>query len=207
MNNLGRRIRQLRKEKGITQEELGKLFNLRKSTISQYESGKSNPDYDTLVKISKYFNCSIDYLLGKSDYRTPLPPNAIPVGKTKSIPILGVIRAGEPIYADENIIGYEDVPVNDVKNGEYFFLIVKGDSMIGSRIYPGDKVLVRRQDYVENNDIAVVIVNGDEATLKRVKYIEEAIILYPDNPKYDPMIFKAEEVRIIGKVKKVVFEV
>ena len=203
----GKRLRELRAKQHLTQQDLAKLLKVSPSTIGMYEQGRRDPDTSTVNFLADYFGVTTDYLLGRSSYRNPLPPEARPVGKTKRIPILGVIRAGEPIYADENIIGYEDVPICDVKNGEYFFLIVQGDSMIGSRIYPGDKVLVRRQDYVENNDIAVVIVNGDEATLKRVKYIEEAIILYPDNPKYDPMIFKAEEVRIIGKVKKVVFEV
>ncbi|MBO8136763.1 MAG: helix-turn-helix domain-containing protein [Desulfotomaculum sp.] len=205
--SFGKRLKKLREEKGLTQEELGQKLNLKKAVISKYENNRLQPSLETINYLASFFNVTADYLLGLSDHRNPLPPEAIPVGKTKKIPVLGIIRTGEPIYADEHIIGYEDVPVSDINDGEYFFLVEQGDSMIGSRIYPGDKVLVRRQNYVENTDIAVVIVNGNEATLKRVKPIEEAVILYPDNPMYKPQIYKAEEVRIIGKVVKVVFEV
>ncbi|MBO8138288.1 MAG: helix-turn-helix domain-containing protein [Desulfotomaculum sp.] len=203
----GKRLRELRAEQHLTQQDLAKLLKVSPSTIGMYEQGRRDPDTSTVNFLADYFGVTTDYLLGRSNYRNPLPPEAIPVGKTKKIPVLGIIRTGEPIYADEHIIGYEDVPVSDINDGEYFFLVEQGDSMIGSRIYPGDKVLVRRQNYVENNDIAVVIVNGNEAALKRIKPIEEAVILYPDNPMYKPQIYKAEDVRIIGKVVKVVFEV
>lgn len=142
-----------------------------------------------------------------NDYcEAALPPGAVPVEAFVEIPIYGEIAAGRPALAEQNIIGYEKVPAGELNGGKYFYLIVKGDSMIGSRIYPGDKVLVREQPDVENGQIAVVIVNGDEATLKRVKYIEEAIILLPDNPVYEPQIYRADEVRIIGVVKKVEFD-
>lgn len=130
----------------------------------------------------------------------------IPYGPTFKIPVLGTISAGLPLYAEQNIIEYVDVQANEVKGGEFFFLIVKGDSMIGSRIHPGDRVLVRKQEEVENGEIAVVMVGKEEATLKRVKYLEEAIILYPDNPKYQPQIYKDDEVKILGKVVKVEFK-
>jgi len=84
--------------------------------------------------------------------------------------------------------------------------VVTGDSMSGSRIQPGDKVLVRKQDYLDNGQIAVVLVNDEEATLKRVKHIDEAIILYPDNPKYQPQIYRTEEVKILGRVVEVKFK-
>jgi repressor LexA len=94
-----------------------------------------------------------------------------------------------------------------LKEKEAIVLRVKGDSMIGSRIYEGDKVVVKMQQEVENGEIAVVNVNGDEATLKRVKRTENGqVILYPDNPKYEPIIVTNESARVIGKVIQVMFE-
>lgn len=121
------------------------------------------------------------------------------------IPILGTVAAGIPLYAEQNILGYEDVPKSLIKSGEYFFLIVQGDSMIGSRIFQGDKVLIRRQPLVENGEIALVLVNGDEATLKRVKYLDDKAILLPDNPAYEPMVYPISDVQIIGYVAQVIF--
>jgi len=135
-----------------------------------------------------------------------LPPDVIPNWETTKIPVIGVIRADLPLYADQHIIEYVDVPIEEVKGGEYFYFIVKGDCMTGSRIYPGDRVFVHRQEKVENGEIAVVTINNEEAKLKRVKFLEEAVILYPDNPKYQPQIYNAKEIRIIGKIVKVEFK-
>ncbi|OPY63641.1 MAG: LexA repressor [Pelotomaculum sp. PtaU1.Bin065] len=135
-----------------------------------------------------------------------LPSDAIPIGETTKIPVLRIIRADLPLYADQHIIEYVDVPVEEVKGGEYFYFIVTGDCMTGSRIYPGDRVFVRRQEKVENGEIAIVTVNKEEAKLKRVKFLEEAVILYPDNPKYQPQIYNAQEIRIVGKIVKVEFK-
>lgn len=129
----------------------------------------------------------------------------IPSSPLVRIPILGTVAAGIPLYAEQNILGYEDVPKSLVKSGEYFFLIAQGDSMIGSRILPGDKVLIRKQPLVENGEIALVLVNGDEATLKRVKYLDGTAILYPDNPAYSPMVYPVSDIKIIGYVAQVVF--
>ncbi|NHM28897.1 helix-turn-helix domain-containing protein [Desulfofundulus sp. TPOSR] len=211
MTIFGKRLRELREKKNLSQEALGKLFHLSQSMIAHYEAGRKQPSQQTLRQMADFFGVSIDYLLGRTN--DPRPVDKIiedidgwPRGPTVSIPILGVIRAGEPIYADENIIDWVEVPAEEVKNGEYFYLRVKGDSMIGSRIYPGDIVLVRRQETVDNGQIAVVLVNDEEATLKRVKFLEEAVILYPDNPKYQPQIYRIDEVRILGRVIKVEFE-
>jgi len=130
---------------------------------------------------------------------------AFSVSSMSRIPILGTVAAGIPIYAEQNILGFEEVPMSLVKNGEFFFLIVQGDSMIGSRIFPGDKVLIRKQPIVESGQIALVLVNGDEATLKRVKYLDGTAILYPDNPSYEPMIYPVSDIEIIGYVAQVIF--
>lgn len=131
--------------------------------------------------------------------------NSIPL---ISVPVLGHIAAGQPILAEEHIEEWTEIPNSwNLKQGEAIVLRVKGDSMIGSRIYDGDKVVVKLQQNVENGEIAVVNVNGNEATLKRLKRTENGqVILYPDNPKYDPIFVTNENARIIGKVIQVMFE-
>lgn len=205
------RLKKLREEYKMTQEQLAQILGVKRGTIASWEANHRIPELSKVYEAAEHFNVSVDYLLGRTN--DPRPVDKIiedidgwPRGPTVSIPILGVIRAGEPIYADENIIDWVEVPAEEVKNGEYFYLRVKGDSMTGSRIYPGDIVLVRRQETVDNGQIAVVLVNDEEATLKRVKFLEEAVILYPDNPKYQPQIYRIDEVRILGRVIKVEFE-
>lgn len=126
---------------------------------------------------------------------------------TIKAPLLGYIAAGQPIFADEHIEEWIEIPnLWNLKDGEVFVLKVKGDSMIGSRIFEGDRVVVKIQPEVENGEIAVVNVNGDEATLKRVKKIDGQVILFPDNPRYEPIFIKNENARIVGKVIQVMFE-
>lgn len=208
---LGGKIKKLRKEKGLTLKQLGELLNLGESTMSMYESGNRSPDYDTLAKLAKIFNCSTDYLLGQSDYKnycdysseiTEVSPKHF-----VKIPIIGVIRAGDPILAIENIIGYEYADKKDLNEEDYFYLKVKGDSMNKSRIEDGDLVLVRSQNDVDDGDIAVVVVNGNEATLKRVYRSNGTLILQPDstNPIHKPQIYNNQnslstDIKIIGKV-------
>jgi repressor LexA len=125
-----------------------------------------------------------------------------------TVPVLGHIAAGLPILAIEHIDTYMDIPNPDnYEPGELFVLIVKGDSMEGSRIYEGDKVIVKVQPEVENGEIAVVNVNGDEATLKKVKKLDNGQVwLFPSNNKYDPILLDNENARVIGKVIQVIFE-
>ena len=135
--------------------------------------------------------------------------------KSIDIPILGVIQAGHPILAEQNILGYAPIPERQHKSapGSFFFLRVKGDSMTNSRIEDGDLVLVRKQPNVENGDIAVILINHEEATIKRVyyDYDNKLITIRPDNPKYEPRTFTFKQaaeipVEIIGKVMQVRFD-
>lgn len=123
--------------------------------------------------------------------------------KTK-IPVLGSVPAGIPIDAVEDIIDYEEIPEFLKDTGEFFGLRVKGSSM-EPKISEGDVVIVRQQDTAETGDIVVAMINGNEATLKRLKKGPDGIILYPSNPAFDPMYFTNQQiaelpVRIIGKV-------
>ncbi|HHY38838.1 MAG TPA: helix-turn-helix domain-containing protein [Clostridia bacterium] len=220
MPDFAERLRELRLKKDVTQVELGKLLSLSKQTISSYENRGSTPDPETLQRLADYFDVSVDYLLGRTDdprmYTREASdsahvsehvviekiPGAWPVGPTVKVPVLGAIRAREPIHAEQNIEGWEEVPQQWV-NGECFFLRVTGDSMTGARIQEVDLVFVRRQDFAENGDIVVAIVNGEDATIKRIFFADETIILHPENPKYRPLVFRGKErdqVRIVGKV-------
>ena len=126
------------------------------------------------------------------------------------IPVLGVIKAGVPILSEENIIDYEYVHQEELMQGEnYFYLQVKGDSMINARIYEGDRVRIKKQNFLEKDgDIMAVRVNGDEATLKRVYRQENGLVLQSENPNYPPMFFPVSDIEtgyvgILGKVVKI----
>ncbi|MEK4879360.1 helix-turn-helix domain-containing protein [Paenibacillus sp. FSL R5-0908] len=131
---------------------------------------------------------------------------ADPVTSFIRVPVLGSIAAGQPILAHDHVLQYDVIPNPGYKDGELFFLIVKGDSMIGSRIYEGDKVLVRVQQEVEDGQIAVVNVDGETATLKRVKRMDGKYLLLADNPKYEPLLINSDKARVCGKVIQVVFD-
>jgi len=204
VNTLPQRLRYLREKHGLSQKDLAQKFGISNFALSRYERGEADPDSELIKKFAEFFGVSADYLLGLTD--NPDVDDilrrigAVPLGKTVKLPVLGVIRAGEPIYAEQNIIGEEEVPVEDVRGGEYFFLLVEGDSMINAGILPGARVLVRRQDFVDDGAIAVVLVNGEEATVKRVRFLNGQILLMAANPAYEPKVYPADEVKIIGKV-------
>lgn len=140
---------------------------------------------------------------------SPNYPHIKKVENVIRVPVLGHIPAGTPVEIVESI-ATEWVTIPNPGNcdeNEIFMLVVNGDSMIGSRIYPGDRVLVKIQPEVENGEIAVVNVNGNEATLKKVKKYENGSVwLYATNPKYAPIPLNDENARIIGKVIQVIFE-
>lgn len=127
-----------------------------------------------------------------------------PVGKRIKIPIIGVVTAGPNGLAFEDYQGEEWVDADRVNGGQYFYLRIKGDSMIGEGILPGDLALVRETTEVNSGALAIVIINNDEGTIKRVYKTEDSIILQASNPKTPPRFFKNEEmqnIRIIGEVK------
>jgi repressor LexA len=127
--------------------------------------------------------------------------------EVRMIPVLGTIKAGYDLYADQQVIDYKPAATADVSDGEYFYLVVKGDSMIDDGIKEGMRVLVRRQDFVEEGKVGVVLVNGDEATLKRVFYDGDNIILQASNAAYKPRVLPVEEAKIQGQVTQVVWDV
>jgi len=130
-----------------------------------------------------------------------------PVGQPVKIPIIGTVTAGPNGTAYEDYEGEEWSDEKDVKGGGYFYLRVKGDSMTGDGILPNDLALVRETPEVGYGDIAVVVVDGEEGTLKRVYRMDDSIMLQSSNPAYPPRVFHGSEmakVRIVGKVKQTI---
>ena len=119
----------------------------------------------------------------------------------RELPILGRVAAGQPLLSDQNIEGTSVVPQDWVNDDEAFFLKVQGESMIGAHICPGDQALVRRQSTAENGDIVVALLN-DEATIKRILFRPDGIVLQPENPTMPPIeVRKGEKsFQILGKV-------
>ncbi len=188
----------IRKSKGLTQAEVAKYIGISQNNYSYWESGKVKIDNDSLKKLADYFNVSVDYLLDRET------PNVGNQGRGVKIPVYGEIAAGIPIEAIEDIIDFEEITPDLAASGEFLALAIKGDSM-APRIQSGDVVIIRRQETVENGDIAAVMVNGDSATLKRVKPDANGLWLLPLNPAFTPIFYTKKEcaekpVRILGKM-------
>lgn len=190
------RIKQLRTGLEMKQSDLAKRLNVGQNTISNWETGKTEPDTGSLQKMASLFGVSIDYVLGHVTLKTS--------EEGLQVPVLGDVAAGIPIEAIQDIVDYEEIDAALAGSGEFFGLRLKGSSM-EPRMREGDVVIVRKQDDVESGDVAVVMVNGDSATVKRIKKGPSGITLIPNNPVFDPMFYTNEEiqslpVRILGKV-------
>lgn len=193
----------------ITATSLADKIGLSKQAISMYASGSRKPKRPTIKAIAEALNVNEAWLMG---YDVPMErqdtsqiliaSNIIPIPKTKKVPLLGTIACGEPILATENIESYVDMD-SDIHAD--FALRCQGDSMINARIMDGDIVFIRKQDKVENGEIAAVLMDDcseSQATLKRVYISDDKIRLCAENPNYQDMIFFEEDmnkVRIIGK--------
>lgn len=190
----GKKLRELRKIEGWTQEEVAKKLGISKQTYSNYENEKRRPSLSIIRELASIYNVNIDDIFAEE------------AGPFAKLPIVGTISCGNGTIAYEDIEGYEEVPKSWIKGGEYIFLRAKGDSMINARIQDGDLLLIKRQDDVENGEIAAVVID-DEAVLKRVYKNNGTVILQSENPEYQPILLKEKDmknIRIIGKLKKVI---
>ena len=192
-------LRNLRREKKLTQDEVAKQIGVSRTSYLKYEKGTHEPDYDTLERIADFFGLNIEDLLGTSKNN-----NQPKKGSKAKIPILGSVQAGVPTEACEVIEGYEEIDESLASCGTYVALRIKGESM-SPKILPGDIVIVRLQSDVESGEVAVVFVDDDEATVKKVVKHSDGVSLIPYNPSYEPMFFSKKEilsrhVQIYGKV-------
>lgn len=194
---------------GKTRNEMCEALKVPYTTFTDWVKGKKYPRIDKIEMMANYFGISKADLVEDHSSLLGNTEEYFPAHQYK-LPVYGVIPAGQPMYAVENIEGYElaDVPTPD----EYFFLRVKGDSMINARIFDGDLVLVHKQPCANNGQIVVCLVNGDEATLKRFRKLDSAVMLQPENTSYEPIIipmkdFEGGYAKIIGVVERVMFSV
>lgn len=202
----GEKIKQARKAKNMTQKELAALINAKHNSVSNWENDQNKPDPDTIELLCGVLDLTPNDLLKPTEKGN----NTVKFEEynpTHKIPILGRISAGLPLYAEENIEGYTYTELNG--GAEYFALRVKGDSMTAARIFDGDIIIVRRQDIVENGQIAVVLVDDQDATVKIFSRHGHLVTLMPQshNPVHQPQIYDLRETKIdvLGLVVKCEF--
>lgn len=195
---VGERLKRRRKELGMSAEAVAEKLGCSPSTVYRYENGEINKmGIDKLKPIAEAINTSPAYLMGWEDEET-LPANVSRIEPMQRIPLVGQIACGIPILAEQNIEDYVDLPGHIRAD---FALTCKGESMIGAGIRTGDIVYIRKQEEVENGQIAAVMVGNDEATLKRVYAKEGVVQLVAENPSIAPAVFIGEEtaqIHIVG---------
>lgn len=183
----------------MQQKDVAKALGFNPTTFNTWCVGKIIPSAGKIQKIADYFK------IGKSDLlddKTSLQGKEIRKGI--AIKVLGRVAAGIPIEAIENIIDTEEISEELAKTGDFFGLQIHGDSM-EPRMYEGDVVIVRKQEDAESGEIVIAIVNGNDATCKKLHKYDGGISLLSLNSKYEPMMFSYKDisekpVRIIGKV-------
>ena len=188
-------IRKLRKQAGMSQQELANALNVHQTAVSQWETSRTAPDIETLAHMAQLFDTSIDEITGRPSLQKE---------KGVKIPVYGNVAAGIPIEAIADIEDYEEIPEDWLNSGDFIALRIKGDSM-EPRIESGDVVIVRLQSTAETGDTVIALVNGDEATCKKIKIRPEGIMLSSINTAYEPMFYSNKEieelpVRILGVV-------
>ena len=215
--NMGEIIRKLRIEKGVTQEELGKVIGVQKSAIRKYESGMvENLKKSSIQALANYFGVTPTYLMGWSDdpNGNSEPSNVYPVDSIVTFDELGTVRAGYGGCIDEIPTGKKvDIPVSMLKGRprtDYFTLRVRGNSMY-PKLIDGDTILCLRCDSVDSGSLAVILYDGQDATVKKVNYVtgEDWLELIPANPEYETKRlsgFELEQCRVIGKVVNLIRE-
>ena len=197
---LGDRIRTVRTAKGMTQGDIAEQIGVAISTVQRYEKGRIEKiKLPVVAAIARVLNVSPDWLAGKTDDMscsrlssgvTPLPPS--------KVPLVGQIACGAPILAEQNITDYVDLPGHIRAD---YALTCKGDSMVGAGIRDGDVVYIRQQEEVENGQIAAVVIDDEEATLKRFYYADGVVTLVPENSAYPPRTYVGDaisSVHVIG---------
>ena len=200
MSEISKKIKELRLKYNISMDDLAQKIGKNRATIYRYENGDIEELPMSILKpLADALHTTPAYLMGWEEDDSNSIINLVPITKVK-IPVLGTVACGQPIYADEHLECYVDA-IGSIHPD--FALWAKGDSMIDARINDGDLIFVKKQEMVENGEIAVVLID-DEVTLKKVLYEPEKnrLILMPANKNYTPFIYEGEElnnIRILGK--------
>lgn len=205
---LSEKIKFLRKSKGMSLEQLAELVGTSRQTVHRYENGIiTNIPRDKIEALARALDTTPARLMGWEDevefssFNNIKTMGSVKAVKTKKLPILGNVACGEPIFATEEH-GYYATAGAEI--GADFCLTARGDSMINARIFDGDILFVKKQESVDDGEIAVVLID-DEATVKRVYFDREngILTLIPENPTYKPMRYmgsRLDSIRILGKV-------
>lgn len=198
-DNISNKIKELRLKQNLTLEQLADKVGVGKSTVRKWETGMiENMRRDKIVLLAKALHVTPEYLLGWNENKEQASVQGV------KIPVLGRVVAGIPIDAVEEILDYEEISPEIASQGDFFALQVKGNSM-EPRIADGDVVIVRKQADVDSGEIAIVLVNGDDATIKKVQKFNGGINLIPTNPAYPVLTYSNHEIEqlpvsVIGKV-------
>lgn len=203
---IGNRIRERRRDLGMTQTELAKKVGLKtKGAISRIENDTRDLTQTQIVDFAKALNSTPSYLIGwdKTDLDTIINrhPDLHPIRKIRSVPILGTIACGTPIWAEENFEGY--IGIDPMHMDGEFALICKGDSMVDANIHDGDIVLMKKTSDVEDGRIAAVFIE-DATTLKKVYKRDNSLVLQPCNSAYGPIVYSYDDaedkgIQILGE--------
>ena len=191
------RIKSAREDLKLTKRELAKIIGVHESSINKYEKGLVDIPLSKISELARVLKVTEAYLMGWEE-KSEQPPQGL------QIPVLGTVAAGIPISAVEDILDYEEIPLSWKSQGEFFALRIKGDSM-QPKMDDGDVVIVRQQSDANSGDTVIALVNGDDATCKKLQKTENGIMLVSTNPNYLPMFFTNEEIQtkpvvILGKV-------
>ncbi len=209
--HVGKRIKLLREEMKLNQIDIARVVQRGDSTVRMWELGKSEPDNQTLLLLAKFFNVSVDYLLG-AEMPAAQPSNIYEVNGLVVYEEIGTVCAGFDGSIDEIPTGRKvEIPASMISSGkkeDYFVLRVKGNSMY-PRLLEGDTILCKRCESVDSGSLAVVLYNGDEATIKKINYVngENWLELIPINPEYPTKRIEGtdlEQCRILGLVVKLI---
>lgn len=189
-------VKKLTEEQGMSMSELARRVGTAKSAISRYFNGTREFPLNKVEEFASALHTTPDFLLGM-EYE-PQTQQGL------QIPVLGNVAAGIPISAVEDILDYEEIDSSFQNQGEFFALRIKGDSM-QPKMDDGDVVIVRQQSDANSGDTVIALVNGDDATCKKLQKTESGIMLVSTNPNYLPMFFTNEEILtkpvvILGKV-------
>lgn len=218
---VGERIKQRRLELHMSVDEVAAKLGKNRATVYRYESNDiENLPTSVLEPLAKVLETTPADLMGwqgktkeiviSSDVKKGVRKvidNAMSeagLAYSKIIPVYSRVAAGIPLEASGEIVDAEEIPIALARTGDYFGLRVQGDSM-EPKISNGDTVIVRKQEDAESGELVVVLVNGNDATLKKLKKLQNGIMLISSNPAYDPIIYTAEDIKrlpvqIVGRV-------
>lgn len=189
-------LNRLVNSRNLSQREIATRINVSPQTFNTWMQGKAIPRMGKIQLLADYFKIEKSDLIEKKTNVT--------LSQGIKIPVLGTVPAGIPISAVEDILDYEEIPQSWANQGQFFALKIKGDSM-EPRMISGDVAIVKQQSDADSGDIVIALVNGNEATCKKLEKTNNGIMLISTNTKYAPMFFSNEQINelpvvILGKV-------